>query len=256
MECELISLYSSSSGNATLIYCAGRAVLIDCGVSFAMLKSGMEMLSRRPEDIKAVFITHEHYDHVRGLGQLLKVLRVPAYATPGTADVLCRRDGVQDINSLLGPAEAAGMCFTPVPTSHDAVESVGYRIEAGGRCAAVVTDTGYITPEVSKALEGCSLVMLESNHDKQMLLNGPYPPFLKQRILSKEGHLSNDDCAAQLSMLALKGLKKAVLAHISDKNNTPLIAKSAVINALGMYGIGPGDFELYAAGERPVAVKL
>ena len=258
MECELIPLFSSSSGNATLVCCGDQSVLVDCGVSFTMLKKSMETFNKRLGDIKAVFITHEHYDHVKGLGQLAKQISAPIYATEGTIRALPAVARGAFVKPIEGKATAGRFCLTPEPTSHDAAQSVCYHIEVQNKHAAIVTDTGEITPGILSCMQGCDLVMLESNHDVKMLMSGPYPQFLKERIRSARGHLSNDDCALNLAALALKGLKKAVLAHISAKNNTPLIAKAATTAALNMYGVpvGPGGLELFAAGSRAAILNF
>ena len=138
-----------------------------------------------------------------------------------------------------------GFEITPVICSHD-VDCCGYRIQMDETSFCIATDTGVVTPCLLSALEGCSVVMLESNHDIDMLKTGPYPPQLKSRILSDFGHLSNKDCAKTLCYLASKGtLKKAILAHLSENNNTPLIAKSETRTELMKYGFD--DVEIYAA---------
>ena len=230
----LYPLYSSSKGNCTLLVSNGRGLLIDCGVSRAQIVAAVENAGLTMEAIDGLLLTHEHSDHIKALPMLLKHGCPQLYATGGT---LTGAEAA-GIDHQGEPFDVGDFHIIPITTSHDVADPCGYRIEVEGKALAIVTDTGRITPAIRQQLTGCSLIMLESNYDPEMLENGPYPASLKRRITSAHGHLSNNDCAAMLALLALEGgLKTAVLAHLTDHNNTPLTAKMAVMNTFCQYGI-------------------
>lgn len=223
------SLFSSSSGNSTFIGSGKTGILIDAGVSAKRLMAALNGRDIDPCEIKGIFITHEHSDHIKGLRILASKYAIPVYATAGTLKMLEENnvlngkfpfevidsDGVQ-VGDLLVRAFA---------TPHDSVQSCGYTVEfSTGQRAAVATDIGRITEEVRRNLLGCDFVMLESNHDVGMLQNGPYPYALKKRILSDRGHLSNEACAAMAAELIAKGTARLFLGHLSDENNFPDLA--------------------------------
>ncbi len=225
---------SSSKGNCTLLVSGGRGLLIDCGVTRAQIARALEQAELTFSDLEGLLLTHEHSDHIKALPMLVKKDRLPIYASEGT---LCSAD-VEGTPHRNEPFTLGPFHIIPIPTSHDVADPCGYRIEAEGKALAIVTDTGRITPAMQQQLSGCKLIMLESNYDPAMLEYGPYPAALKRRIESPRGHLSNNDCAAMLALMALEGeLQTAVLAHLSDNNNTPLTAKMAVLNAFSQYGI-------------------
>lgn len=237
----LYPLYSTSKGNCTLLVSNGRGLLIDCGVSRAQIVAGLEAAGLSMEQIDGLLLTHEHSDHIKALPMLLKHGCPQIYATGGTLDGA----EVAGIDHRCEPFDAGPFHIIPIPTSHDVAAPCGYRIEIEGKALAIVTDTGRITPAMQQHLCGCSLIMLESNYDPEMLELGSYPAALKRRIASARGHLSNNDCAAMLALLAMEGdMKTAVLAHLSDNNNTPLTAKMAVMNAFSQYGIEGVDLEV------------
>ena len=230
----LYPLYSSSKGNCTLLVSQGRGLLIDCGISRASIVKALDAIGFSLADVDGLLLTHEHSDHIKALPMLAKKDRLPIYATRGTLDA-ADVDGTDHRNE---PFTVGNFHIIPIPTSHDVADPCGYRIEIEGKALAIVTDTGKITPAMQQQLCGCCLIMLESNYDPDLLENGDYPAPLKRRILSPKGHLSNNDCAAMLALLALEGkMKTAVLAHLSDNNNTPLTAKMAVMNTFAQYGI-------------------
>lgn len=232
------SLYSGSSGNCAYAAHEGGGVLIDAGVSLRSIGKGLRSVGADLPQVRAVFLTHEHSDHIRALPMVFKKLSVPVYATPGTIRGVCAA------LPALAPeqftvletgctAEAAGMAVTSFATSHDSLESVGYRISPpDGGDIAVATDLGFVDEGVLRGLQGCEVVMLESNHDIELLRNGSYPAYLKRRILSASGHLSNRDCAAVLPALAASGTRHVVLAHLSSENNAPALAVEAAQRAL------------------------
>lgn len=237
----LYPLYSSSKGNCTLLVSNGRGLLIDCGVSRAQILAAVESAGLAMEAIDGLLLTHEHSDHIKALPMLLKHGCPQIFATGGTLNAA----EAAGIDHRGEPFDISNFHIIPIPTSHDVADPCGYRIEVEGKALAIVTDTGRITPAMQQHLCGCDLIMLESNYDPDMLENGPYPLALKRRIASNRGHLSNNDCAAMLALLALEGdMKTAVLAHLSDHNNTPLTAKMAVMNTFAQYGIEDIDLEV------------
>lgn len=223
------SLFSSSSGNCTFIGSSKTGVLIDAGVSAKKLKEALLSREIDPSSIAGIFITHEHSDHIKGMRILASTFRIPVYGSEGTITAL------EEIGQLTAKfpygvigkegLEVGDLFIKPFSIPHDAAEGYGYRIALpDGQCAAVATDTGHITDEIRDNFRGCQLVMLESNHDVNMLRNGPYPYHLKRRILSPEGHLSNEDCAKTVTELLKKGTTRFFLGHLSTENNFPDLA--------------------------------
>lgn len=230
----LYPLFSTSKGNCTLLVSDGRGLLIDCGITRASLLKALGEIDFPLSAIDGLLLTHEHSDHIKALPMLVKKDRIPVFASKGTLTA-AETEGTDHQNQ---PFEIGNFRITPIPTSHDVADPCGYRIEVEEKAIAIVTDTGTVTPQMQQALCGCRLIMLESNYDPDLLEHGDYPATLKRRILSPKGHLSNNDCAALLALFALQGeMKTAVLAHLSDNNNTPLTAKMAVMNAFEQYGI-------------------
>lgn len=217
---RLLIAASGSKANATLVELDGRRILVDCGMTYRALSAATDIAS-----IDAVLVTHSHSDHTKGLAVLRKHTDAPFYSA---VDV----DGC---TRLEGDIDISGMRVSFFDCDHD-VPCVGYRISAGGKTLAIATDTGTVSQNMLQSLVGCDTVMLECNHDVDMLRFGPYPPQLKARILAPNGHLSNADCARVLTHLASCGTRRAVLAHLSETNNTPLVARKAVCDALNKYG--------------------
>ncbi len=249
---QLYPLFSTSKGNATLLVSQGHALLIDCGVSCSLLLKAIKDAGIALAQLDGILLTHEHQDHIKGASQLHKRCSAAFYAS---ADTLAgaQLTGIAHENK---PFTAGRFDITPIEISHDVPDPCGYRIETEGQALAIVTDTGKITTSMLQALDDCSLIMLESNYDPEMLACGPYPPALKARIRSDRGHLSNSACASLLSLKALKGqLQTAVLAHLSDQNNTPLTAKSATLEAFTQYGITDIQVEVGGPFCPPLEVK-
>ncbi len=223
---ELLVLASGSSGNALLVRSGETAVLIDPGISALAIRRRMAVFGVTPDDLAAVLITHEHSDHVRGLEVLLRRHPVPVWATAGTASRLVA--GVRDGGELTaGRVLRIGeLSVLPVPTCHDAAEPVAFVVEDGNHRAGLCTDTGIATALLRRRLEGCHALLLEANHDVDLLRHGPYPWPLKQRIRSRLGHLSNDQCAELAADLAWDGLGALVGLHLSEKNNDPDLVAS------------------------------
>ena len=230
------TIASSSSGNASLLTCGDVRLLIDMGVSCRRLCQALASLGLAPGDLTAVLITHEHTDHVSGLATYIKKYATPIVCSPGTARQLCYRlAGVAPLlrpvewgeSIRFGPVEA-----TPLPTSHDCRQGTAYRLATPGGAVGILTDTGYIIEETGRRLLGADLLVLESNHDPDLLRAGPYPYPLKKRILGSQGHLSNAEAAQYAAASARAGTRTILLAHLSQENNRPQLALEAASAAL------------------------
>lgn len=249
---RIYPICSSSQGNSTFIGTRGHGVLVDAGCAFRSLKNSLDLIDTKIEDIEAVFITHEHIDHIKGLEQIIKHTKLPIFAPLPSIEAMKERgiipEDAQIFNARDGYKSAAFevSCFK---TSHDTADSVGYKIKFNGELFGVCTDTGIVTEEMRAALKGVSTVLIESNYDETMLRKNPnYPPDLKRRIMSAEGHLSNDDCAAFCETLVRGGTRRLILGHLSQENNTPATAKSCTKRFLEQRGIREEhDFTLSAA---------
>lgn len=232
---RIVTFASGSTGNCCLVSDGGVNVLIDAGISARRIVQGLGVLGLAPQDVCGVLITHEHSDHISGLPVLVKRTGMRIFAPSELGEVL-RRVKPELSESIDYIPHDGGLCvgdvrITAFPTPHDTSASFGYRIE-GSEVFAFATDTGHISDELLEGLQGADTVVIEANHDKVMLKNGPYPPFLKQRVLSKHGHLSNDDCAKLACLLADSGTRQIILGHLSQQNNTPEAAETAVSEAL------------------------
>ena len=247
---KLIPLFSGSSGNSAYIGGASGGVLIDAGVSAKRLACALAGIGVNPGRVGAVFVTHEHTDHIAGLRVFCERHHIPVFATPGTLRALERMGALtakmRASPMPVGGVEANGLLVRAFATSHDAAEPCGYTCQAGeSEKYAVATDTGTLTEKVKAALRGCDTVMLEANHEVTMLQNGPYPYFLKRRILSDMGHLSNAACADFLPGLLSTGAARFFLAHLSRENNTPQLAYASAKSAFDAAGAREGiDYEL------------
>ena len=228
------TLCSGSKGNCTVVKYRDTAILIDAGRSTKYIKTALASADLAPEDIKAIFLTHSHSDHVSALKVWCSHYHTPVHASEAVCDDVMNKCGDALISHPVIYEEQVGdILVKSFPTDHDVFGSVGYRIEVGGVALGVATDLGHIIEHVKTGLCGCRAAVIESNHDVDMLLRGPYPPELKQRILSRFGHLSNESGAAFARFLADNGAEKLLLAHISEINNTPELAKKASVCALG-----------------------
>ena len=244
-------LFSSSSGNSHFIGSPSGGILVDAGASCRKIVAALMQNGISPEAVKAVFITHDHSDHINGLKVFLKNFNVPVYASSGTAEYLeahgCLCAGAEVFDISRG-AEAGGFYVEPFRTPHDAAESVGFRIHTpDGKICCVCTDLGTVTDEVDKALTGADLVLLESNYDESMLRNGSYPFYLKKRIASDFGHLSNTDSAKEVRRLIDRGTRRIILGHLSRENNTPRVAENTLLRTLGSEYVRGRDYLLAIA---------
>lgn len=240
---EICTLASGSSGNSMLIQCGCTRVLIDAGISARRITNGLKALGVDAADLSAVLITHEHTDHISGLAALTKKLRVPIYATAATARQMCGRTPLwEELIRTLEPGagfELGELWCQAFSTPHDAAGSVGYSLTGDGCKMALCTDLGRLTPEVWAGVAGADLLVAEANHDEDWVRSGPYPYYLKQRILGDLGHLSNETGAVLAQKCVEDGARTVVLAHLSSENNTPAHARAAVERRLRGAGIDP-----------------
>ena len=231
---------SGSEGNALLISGGKTHILLDAGISCKRITAALAELGLCMDDVDAILITHEHSDHIGGLATLVKHHRIPIYTTAATArQLIYRIAGIEPLLPTIEPGDVFGVGeikVTVFPTSHDAAGSVDYRFDGCGGSIGVLTDTGYVTDEAAEVLAGADLLVLESNHDVEWLLSGPYPYPLKQRILGDCGHLSNDTAAHFAMQMAQQGTRQFVLAHLSRENNTPQRARETVARAVADFG--------------------
>lgn len=241
---DIVSLYSGSEGNAFLLRSSAGSLLIDAGKSARRLTAALAECKVHPSTLDAILITHEHTDHISALRVFLKQNPLPVHLARGCLEKL--RPLVPDERLLvphppLWEGRIARLSVRSFPTSHDSQSSVGYRIgiptPEGELLLGYATDLGYVTPEVEQALTGCQAVILESNHDPQMLREGPYPPDLKRRIAGTRGHLSNPDSAALAARLHAQGAHAFLLAHLSRENNRPALALGEFLGAVGDAGV-------------------
>ncbi len=233
---EFFTLASSSSGNAALARCGDTAVLIDAGISARRIAQSLAQLGMMPDALRAILITHAHSDHVSGLATLSKKYDVPVYASRAASQFLvCAADALHPF----APGDVFSVGAFEVRsfrTSHDAAGSVDYRLDCADGSLGLLTDTGYVTDEAADALAGVDLLLLEANHDVETLQSGPYPYYLKRRILGTEGHLSNDAAAEFALRCCIDGTRDILLAHLSAENNTPAMAEYAVARRLQSAG--------------------
>ena len=245
MELRFAPLFSGSSGNAIYVGCDGANLLVDAGVSGARVLAALNGVGVDPASISGILVTHEHADHIQSVGVLSRKLDVPVYATAGTWDAMEGKIGPVALKNMrviepetsffLGPME-----ITAFSTPHDAADSVGYTFELSGARFALATDVGCVREGWFRHVAGAGAVLLESNYDPDMLQAGPYPYALKKRILSRRGHLSNDDAGAAAARLISAGARQIVLGHLSKENNFPELALRCTELALQAEGIEPG----------------
>ncbi len=248
---KIFTLASGSSGNCTYIGCGKSGILIDAGISAKAITDGLAQIATEPASISAIFITHEHIDHINGLRVFANKFDIPVFASTQTADALGCNTCLQSslINAFDGTVVVGDMEVTRFATSHDCTGSSGYTITLpDGKKCAVCTDLGVVTEEVRTSLKGCSTILFESNHDVNLLYKGSYPEYLKRRILSEKGHLSNNACAVELPNFVENGTTRIILGHLSRENNRPEIARTTAVAALmDKRMIENDDYLLYIA---------
>lgn len=241
-NCKICTLYSGSRGNSAFISAGGANILIDAGKSAKALCSALREIGVDICSIDAIFVTHEHRDHISALQTLSHKHDIPIYMLLSSAQIFY---GLEDerlcgcLNIKFGDGfevDINALHVKAFPTPHDSRAAVGYRLtfSEGGETYSIgyATDTGYVTDAMRENLTGCFAAVIESNHDLDMLREGAYPAELKQRISSKKGHLSNTDCAAFAAFLCNNGTKHLMLAHLSEENNIPELAYNETLCAI------------------------
>jgi len=234
---KFCSLYSGSSGNAVYLGSEKTKILIDAGLSAKKIIAALHSIGENPEELSAILISHEHGDHIRGAGILSRKFGLPVYANESTWEAMEREIGpVESGNRMYfstGTEFLIGeICVRAFPVPHDAREPVGFNFFAEEKKITTATDIGHINMELLKCFECSELLLLESNHDLEMLKVGPYPWPLKRRIMSDVGHLSNEMAGKVVAYMAGKGTKKFLLGHLSKENNFPELAYQTVRSVL------------------------
>lgn len=232
---RLCSIASGSSGNCIYVGSETTHLLVDVGISGRRTESGLHSLGLDARDLDGILVTHEHTDHISGLGVLARKYQLPIYATGGTIEAILREGNIGSIDRSQFVEIHSDSRFTlkdlvvnPMRISHDAAEPVAYRISYGDKRVAVCTDLGIYDDYTVECLKGLDAILVEANHDVNMLQVGPYPYYLKQRILGSRGHLSNENTGRLLSRILHDHLKYISLGHLSKENNLPELAYEAV----------------------------
>ena len=250
---KFISLGSGSSGNCYFLYTESDGLLIDAGRGIRTLKKYFREYGLPGSLIHHLLITHDHADHVKSVGKVSGELRLPVYSTSlvheGIIRNYCVRAKVpKEQVRLIEPGKKftiGDFMVTPVRVPHDSTDNVGYEIECQGVVFCLLTDVGHVTDQMKAFIANANYLVLEANHDEEMLAEGPYPQHLKNRISSPTGHLSNRDCAEAIAANATERLRHVWLCHLSEENNHPELARKTVEQVLRSYGIIPGkDFLL------------
>ena len=255
MELRFCPLFSGSSGNALYLGCEDTHLLIDAGMSGAKVTSEMERAGIHPSNLSGILVTHEHQDHIAGVGILSRRYNLPIYANEGTWDAMRGKLGnIHDNNIRVFETGAdfhiGSLDVTPFPIPHDAAEPVGYSFIAGRSKLSIATDLGTVKESWLRHIEESDLVLLESNHDLDMLKAGRYPYELKRRIMGKKGHLSNDDAGKVAVDLVRRGVRVIILGHLSGENNFPELAYQSVCSMLQLEGIEPGRDVMLSVASR------
>lgn len=257
----LCPLFSGSSGNATAVEIGGARLLVDAGKPCRSLEAALRFAGIPPETIQALLITHEHIDHVRGVGVFSRRYDVPVYANAGTWEAMQPLVGEIAPHNVRVFATGRGFflkgaAILPFKTPHDARESVGYRFQSGAAAMAVMTDMGWADPILLDQVAGCGLVLIEANHDPDLVRSCRYPYPTKLRILSDRGHLSNENAGRALARLYTTGLRQAVLGHLSQDNNFAELALSTVREQLRQSDIPDGGLGLSVAQRDQVTGRF
>lgn len=252
---RLCSIASGSSGNCVYIGSDATHLLIDTGISGKRIEQGLRELNLTPRDLDGILITHEHADHVSGLGVMARKYEIPIYATEGTIQAIFQSGSLGNVEEELFHTVKEDERFilkdltiNPMHISHDAVQPVAYRISYGNKKVGICTDLGIYNDYTVECLKGMDALLLEANHDVNMLQVGPYPYYLKQRILGDRGHLSNENSGRLLCRILHDGLQTVVLGHLSKENNLPELAYESVRMEINM------DDNPYKAGDFDIRV--
>ena len=247
MSFHFCTIASGSSGNCVFAGTDDTRILIDAGLSGKQIEAGLVSVGIAPQSLDAIVVTHEHSDHIQGAGILSRRFDLPIYATPRTWEAMEKYNMIGKVhprNKLLVYSEERlilnDMCIRPFAIPHDAAEPVGYTIEAEGCKAAVATDIGRPTPLIERQIADCDILLMEANHDVDLLENGPYPIQLKRRILGDRGHLSNVAAGQLLTKVHCERLRYIFLGHLSEENNRPAVAHQTVHDILAVNDIDVG----------------
>lgn len=262
---ELCSIASGSSGNCICVGSDNCHVLIDAGISGKRIEAGLNSIDLKTADMQGILITHEHIDHIAGVGVLARKYGIPIYATAGTIDAVLNTKSVGKIEEALfhpiTPGEdfiIGDLTIEPISVSHDAAEPVAYKIKQPGKSAAIMTDLGTYDDTIVEKLKNLDVLLLEANHDVRMLQAGSYPYQLKRRILGEKGHLSNELSGQLLSEVLHDDFKTIFLGHLSKENNYPKLAYETVRLevTLGDNPYKGEDFPIYVAERDGVSPKV
>jgi phosphoribosyl 1,2-cyclic phosphodiesterase len=243
-------LASGSAGNATLVELASTRLLVDAGLSARALAERLRRVGLEPGALDAILLTHEHVDHARGARRLSKLHGVPVISFPETLDAMdCSHVHLAAWQPLVAGRRLAlgDLVIEPFPVPHDARYTAGFVLHGEGLQVGIATDLGHATTLVVERLRRCDLVMIESNHDDRMLLDGPYPWHVKQRVQGRYGHLSNHEAAAVLRQAVGDGCRAVVLAHLSESNNRPALVRRIAGGALAQAGRTRVDLRIASA---------
>ncbi len=257
MDLQVCILGSGSTGNAIYVASSTTRLLIDAGLSAKQIALRLDQLGVIPESINGICVSHEHGDHVAGLRVLQKRHGIPIYTNAGTLRGIMRQPKSDEISARIfqtgAPFTIGDIAIDPFSVPHDAYEPVGFRMHTARSCVGMVTDLGMATSLVREKLKGCQAIIVESNHDEDLLREAPRPWPLKQRIRSRQGHLSNMDAARLISDSASEGLEQVFLAHLSSDCNTPETALRTVESQLRLDGLGHIRLEV-SMPDRPTSL--
>ena len=236
LSVRFASLGSGSEGNALVVQVGKTVVMMDCGFGLAATQAKLARIGLTPEDLDAILVTHEHSDHIGGVARFARKHNLPVWLTHGTAKVFSPGSLPTALLNFVDPHEVftvGEVHVTPYFVPHDAFEPVQFVFSDGNARLGVLTDTGSITAHIKSTLSGCDALVLECNHDLDMLMNGPYPASLKKRVSGKFGHLDNATAASLLAAIDCSRLKHILAAHLSQRNNLPTLATVALAGVLG-----------------------
>ena len=228
-------LGSGSEGNALVVEVGQTRILLDCGFSIKETLTRLSRLALKPTDLSAIVVTHEHADHISGVVRLANKFKLPVWLSHGSHTYLANLDQIPADCNIIDSHVAfsvGAMQIEPFPVPHDAREPIQFVFGDGVHRLGVLTDTGMITPHITHMLSGCDGLVLECNHDRELLANGAYPPSLKQRVGGRFGHLDNHAAADLLRGIDTSRLTHVIAAHLSQKNNRPELARSALAAVL------------------------
>ena len=234
MSLRFALLGSGSRGNALLVETPAVRVLLDCGFAAREVEARLASLDVDPSSLTGILVTHEHGDHIRGVGAMARRYRLPVWMTPGTFHA-ARYGALPDLQLIdchAGRWSIGDLAVTPYPVPHDSREPCQFVFTSGNQSLGVLTDVGHITPHIIEMLQGCDSLVLEFNHDLDMLAKGPYPRALQARVGGSHGHLNNGQALRLLSQLPYTRLRHLVASHISEQNNSPQLVTSLIARHL------------------------